>query len=94
LLYLVLAAAIIALCVAVCGVIGFVGLIVPHLLRMACTADNRLLIPLSALAGGILLCMADTAARLLGTGEIPVGVLTTLIGGPFFMVIFIRRKTG
>jgi iron complex transport system permease protein len=91
-LYLLLAAGIIASCVSVCGIIGFVGLIVPHLLRMACTADNRLLIPLSALAGGLLLCLADTGARLLGTGEIPVGVLTTLIGGPFFIFIFIRRR--
>jgi iron complex transport system permease protein len=91
-LYLLLAAGIIAACVSVCGIIGFVGLIVPHLLRMSCTADNRLLIPLSALAGGLLLCMADTGARLLGTGEIPVGVLTTLIGGPFFIFIFIGRR--
>jgi iron complex transport system permease protein len=92
LLYLLLASGIIAACVSVCGIIGFVGLIVPHLLRMACTADNRFLIPLSALAGGLLLCIADTSARLLGTGEIPVGVLTTLVGGPFFIFIFIRRR--
>ncbi|MDR2633088.1 MAG: iron ABC transporter permease [Treponema sp.] len=92
-LYLLLAAGITAACVSVCGIIGFVGLIVPHLLRMACTADNRLLIPLSALAGGLLLCVADNGARLLGTGEIPVGVLTTLLGGPFFIFMFIRRRT-
>ncbi|MDR2394554.1 MAG: iron ABC transporter permease [Treponema sp.] len=91
-LYLLLAAGIIAACVSVCGIIGFVGLIVPHLLRMSCTADNRVLIPLSALAGGLLLCMADNGARLLGTGEIPVGVLTTLLGGPFFIFIFMSRR--
>jgi iron complex transport system permease protein len=91
-LYLLLAAAITAACVSVCGIIGFVGLIVPHLLRRACTADNRLLIPLSALAGALLLGIADNCARLLGTGEIPVGVLTTLAGGPFFIFIFMRRR--
>jgi iron complex transport system permease protein len=94
LFYLLLGAAITAVCVSVCGVIGFVGLIVPHLLRMAVTSDNRLLLPLSALLGGILLCAADTCARLLSSGEIPVGVLTTLLGGPFFLFIFLRRKGG
>ncbi|GHV76998.1 corrinoid ABC transporter permease [Spirochaetia bacterium] len=92
--YLLLGAAITAVCVSVCGVIGFVGLIVPHLLRMAVTSDNRLLLPLSALLGGLLLCAADTCARLLSSGEIPVGVLTTLLGGPFFLFIFLRRKDG
>ena len=92
--YLLLGAAITAVCVSVCGVIGFVGLIVPHLLRMGVTSDNRLLLPLSALLGGLLLCAADTCARLLSSGEIPVGVLTTLLGGPFFLFIFLRRKDG
>jgi iron complex transport system permease protein len=94
LFYLLLGAAITAVCVSVCGVIGFVGLIVPHLLRMAVTSDNRLLLPLSALLGGLLLCAADTCARLLSSGEIPVGVLTTLLGGPFFIFIFLRRREG
>lgn len=81
-----------AACVSVGGVIGFVGLIVPHMLRMALSSDNRLLIPLSALAGGVLLLAADDAARLLGNGDIPVGVLTTLIGGPFFLYLFLHRR--
>jgi iron complex transport system permease protein len=92
LLYLLLGAAMTAVCVSVCGVIGFVGLVAPHLLRMGITSDNRLLLPLSALLGGLLLCAADTCARLLSGGEIPVGVLTTLLGGPFFLFIFIRRR--
>jgi iron complex transport system permease protein len=91
-LYLLLGSGISAVCVSVCGIIGFVGLIVPHLLRFSVTSDNRLLIPLSALAGGFLLALADTFVRLLGSGEIPVGVLTTLLGGPFFIYIFIRRN--
>jgi iron complex transport system permease protein len=92
LLYLLLGAAITAVCVSVCGVIGFVGLVVPHLLRMGGASDNRLLLPLSALLGGLLLCAADTCARLLSGGEIPVGVLTTLLGGPFFLFVFVRQK--
>jgi iron complex transport system permease protein len=91
--YLVLGASITAVCVSVCGIIGFVGLIIPHLLRYSVTSDNRLLIPLSALCGGLLLAAADTCVRILLSGEIPVGVLTTLLGGPFFIYIFIR-KTG
>jgi iron complex transport system permease protein len=94
LLYLLLGAAVTAVCVSVCGVIGFVGLVVPHLLRMGVASDNRLLLPLSALLGGLLLCAADTCARLLSAGEIPVGTLTTLLGGPFFLFIFVRRKGG
>jgi iron complex transport system permease protein len=90
-LYLLLGAAITAVCVSVCGVIGFIGLIVPHLLRFSVSSDNRILIPLSAVSGGLLLCIADTCARLLGSGEIPVGVLTTLAGGPFFIYLFLRR---
>jgi iron complex transport system permease protein len=92
LLYLLLGAAMTAVCVSVCGIIGFVGLIVPHLLRMGVASDNRLLLPLSALLGALLLCAADTCARLLSSGEIPVGVLTTLLGGPFFLFIFVRRR--
>lgn len=81
-----------AVCVCICGVIGFVGLIVPHLLRYMLTAKNRVLMPLSALFGAVLLLCADSAARILASGEIPVGVLTTLIGGPFFIFVFTRRE--
>ncbi len=81
-----------AFCVCVCGIIGFVGLIVPHLLRYRLSADNKILIPFSALSGALLLCIADNITRTLASGEIPVGILTTLIGGPFFVYIFIKRK--
>ncbi|MDR0562086.1 MAG: iron ABC transporter permease [Spirochaetaceae bacterium] len=90
--FLLLGAAITAVCVSVCGVIGFVGLVVPHLLRFSVTSDNRVLLPLSMLLGAVLLVSADTCARLLSGGEIPVGALTTLLGGPFFIYIFIRRR--
>jgi iron complex transport system permease protein len=91
-LYLLLGAAITASSVSVCGIIGFVGLVVPHLLRLSVSADNRMLLPLSSLLGALLLVIADDAARLIGTGDTPVGVLTTLLGGPFFIYIFIRRS--
>lgn len=94
LLYLILGSCITAACVAVCGIIGFIGLIVPHMLRFRFTSDNRVLIPLSALVGGMLLSIADNATRLLTTSEIPVGVLMTLIGGPFFIYIFVKRRKG
>jgi iron complex transport system permease protein len=58
---------------------------------MRYTADNRVLIPLSALLGGLLLMLADNATRLLSGGEIPVGVLTTLLGGPFFLFVFSKK---
>jgi iron complex transport system permease protein len=93
-LFLLLGACMTAVCVSVAGIIGFVGLVVPHLLRFAVSSDNRLLIPLAALLGAILLSAADMAARLIGSGEIPVGVLTTLLGGPFFIWVFMKRKNG
>jgi iron complex transport system permease protein len=77
-----------AACVSVSGIIGFVGLIVPHLMRMLVGPDHRVLIPVSALGGALLLSGADTIARNLLAAEIPVGVLTTLLGGPFFCYIF------
>lgn len=92
LIYLIIGACITAACVAVSGIIGFIGLVVPHMLRFRLTSNNRALLPLSALAGAIILSIADNATRLLSAGEIPVGVLTTLIGGPFFIYVFVRRK--
>lgn len=79
--------------VSLCGMIGFVGMVVPHLVRIVCGADHRLLLPVSALAGGMLLVVADTVARtVVAPGEIPVGVVTALIGGPFFLYLLVTRK--
>jgi iron complex transport system permease protein len=77
--------------VAVAGIIGFVGLIVPHLIRLLTGPDHRSLIPLSTLGGAVLLLAADTTVRAFLPGEIPVGVLTALLAGPAFLIIF-RRK--
>ena len=83
-----------AACVSVSGIIGFVGLIVPHLLRFLAGPDNRLLLPASLLAGAILLLAADTITRAVLPAEVPIGILTSLIGGPFFCYIFRRRQLG
>jgi len=80
--------------VAVSGLIGFVGLIVPHLLRLVIGADHRLLVPSSALLGAIFLMLADTLARtLMAPTELPVGAFTALIGGPLFLFLLRRELT-
>jgi iron complex transport system permease protein len=77
--------------VAVSGMIGFVGLIVPHLLRLAIGTDHRLLVPASFLGGATFLVAADTVARTaLAPAELPVGVVTALLGGPFFIWLLRR----
>jgi iron complex transport system permease protein len=89
---LVTASLVTAVCVSVSGIIGFVGLIVPHLMRFIVGPDNRKLLPASALAGAALLLGADTITRAVLPTEIPIGVLTAIIGGPFFCYIFRRRQ--
>jgi iron complex transport system permease protein len=91
-IYLVTASLLTAVCVSVSGIIGFIGLIVPHMLRFSLTSDNRVLIPLSALLGGMLLLLADSVSRVAFNVEVQVGVITTLFGGPFFIYIFIARN--
>jgi iron complex transport system permease protein len=79
--------------VSVSGMIGFVGMVIPHAMRMVVGADHRLLLPVSALAGGMFLTGADTIARtLLAPTEMPVGVVTALAGGPFFIYLLTSRK--
>lgn len=78
--------------VSVSGIIGFIGLVIPHLIRMTTGANHRWLIPCSALAGACLLLMADTLARtLVQPAEMPVGLLTSLLGGPYFMWLILRK---
>ena len=81
--------------VSVSGIIGFVGLIVPHFVRLSVGADHRVVLPVSALAGGMLLLAADTAARtVLAPLELPVGIITAILGAPFFLVLLRRTKRG
>jgi iron complex transport system permease protein len=81
-----------AAAVSVSGLIGFVGLVIPHLTRMLVGPDHRVLIPSSFLTGGIFLVFCDTLARSIsGSTELPVGIITALSGGPFF--IYLLRKS-
>ena len=90
---LALVALVTGVCVSIAGPIGFVGLIVPHLLRFIVGPDHRVLLPASALAGATFLVAADTVARLLiGYQEVPVGVVTGLLGGPFFLLLLWRYR--
>lgn len=81
-----------AVCVSVSGVIGFVGLLIPHMIRFITGPDNKKLIPLSMLAGASLLLVADTITRAVLPHEIPIGVLTALTGGPVFCWIFKKTR--
>lgn len=91
---LVVAALITASGVAVAGVIGFVGLVVPHAVRLLVGSDHRALLPLSFLAGAAFLTLADLGARLaLAPTEIPIGVITAFVGVPFFLVLLRRSIT-
>jgi iron complex transport system permease protein len=94
LILLATASVVAAVCVSVSGIIGFVGLLVPHIMRLLSGPDNRRLVPLSFLAGALLLLGADTLTRAVLPTEIPIGVLTALIGGPFFCYLFRRQSTG
>jgi iron complex transport system permease protein len=92
---ILLAAATLITAAAVCfvGTIGFVGIIVPHAVRLVWGPDHRSLLPLSAIGGAILMIVADTASRtLIPSSEIPVGVITAFVGAPFFLILLRRRK--
>ena len=79
--------------VSVSGMIGFVGMVIPHAVRMVVGSDHRLLLPASALVGGMFLVLSDTVARTaFAPAEIPVGIVTALAGGPFFLYLLIWRK--
>jgi iron complex transport system permease protein len=79
--------------VAYTGIIGFVGLVVPHLVRLMIGPDHRWLIPGSALLGASLLVLADTAARIIvAPAEMPIGILTAAFGAPFFLGMLLRQR--
>lgn len=94
-LLLAVVALLVASCVATSGVIGFVGLVVPHVLRLLGFQDHRKLLPLSLCVGGVVLLLADTLARsIIHPVELPVGVVTSLLGAPFFVYLLRQRKKG
>lgn len=81
-----------AMVVSIVGTIGFVGLIVPHAVRSITGSRHRLLMPLSVVVGGGFLCFCDIVARKMLPGETPIGIVTTLLGGPFFLHLLMRRR--
>ncbi|MGD9160205.1 MAG: iron ABC transporter permease [Desulfobacteraceae bacterium] len=93
-LFIFFATVISALTVVIGGIIGWVGLLIPHVARMITGPDNRILLPMSALIGAIYLLIADNIARLLFNMEIPIGIITSLVGIPFFAFILCRAKKG
>ena len=90
---LLLASVITAVCVSFLGIIGFVGIICPHVTKKLLGQDHRVTIPVSCLMGSLLLVLADTLSRSLGSGSaLPVGAITSLLGAPFFIAIILSRK--
>ncbi|MED5462595.1 MAG: iron chelate uptake ABC transporter family permease subunit, partial [Pseudomonadota bacterium] len=82
-----------AVSVTTVGVIGFIGLVVPHLIRIVAGSDHRIVVPASALAGGVLLVVADTLSRtLLAPRQLPVGALTATLGVPLFLILMSRYR--
>ena len=91
-IYIIIATMMVAAATASCGEIGWVGLIIPHMARMLVGADHKNLVPFSALLGGLFMLCMDTLARALPGGEVPVGILTALVGAPCFGFLLIRRS--
>jgi iron complex transport system permease protein len=93
LLAMAVASILAASAVSVAGLIGFVGLVVPHLMRMLTGTQHARLLPLAAAAGAALLVWADLGARtMLAPTELPVGILTAMLGGPYFIFLLYRKK--
>jgi iron complex transport system permease protein len=90
---IVLTALIVGICVAFAGIIGFVGLIIPHIVRILIGPDHTRLVPASFLAGGIFLLLADTLARsVIAQSELPIGIITAFCGAPFFIYLLRKKK--
>ena len=90
--FILVATLMVSAATAPCGSIGWVGLVIPHMARMIVGADHQVLIPFSALLGGLFMLFMDTIARTLPGGEIPVGILTAIIGAPCFGYLLIHNK--
>ena len=95
LLYAVLAALLTSISVSIAGLIGFVGLIIPHMIRLVSGSDHRTMFPLTFFVGGIFLVLCDTAARtVIAPGELPVGIVTSLLGVPIFLYLIRKQPEG
>lgn len=94
-IYMVVTSLLSAVAVCTCGIVGFVGLMIPHIVRGFAGSDHRLLLPLASLSGGIFLIWADVLARIvLKNTEIPLGVITSAIGAPIFVYMMVRKSYG
>ena len=94
-LYMILASVMIGFSVYAAGTIGFVGLIIPHVIRMLFGTDHKRMIPLCALTGAIFLIWADVACRvILRNAEMPIGILVSIIGAPCFIYLMVKRSYG
>ncbi|TCN90552.1 FecCD family ABC transporter permease [Shewanella fodinae] len=91
-IFIVSATLVTASAVAIAGIIGWVGLVVPHICRIITGANNRSLLPMSMAVGAILLLVTDTLARTVSSVELPLGILTAMIGAPFFLLLLMRRE--
>jgi iron complex transport system permease protein len=90
---LVVTSFMVSITVSQCGLLGFVGLVIPHLFRLFLGSDHRILVPACILGGGAYMVFCDLLARTLpGQGEIPTGVITALIGAPLFIILLKRPK--
>ena len=94
-IYMVVTSLLSAVAVCTCGIVGFVGLMIPHIVRGFAGSDHRFLLPLASLSGGIFLIWADVLARIvLKNAEIPLGVITSAIGAPIFVYMMVRKSYG
>lgn len=89
--FIVISTLIAALCVSLSGVIAWVGLMIPHASRLIIGQDNRYVIPFSVILGAIFMILCDSIARVISTGEIPVGIVTSILGGPYLLYL-LRKK--
>ena len=93
-LLLVITSLMVSIIVSLSGLIGFVGLVIPHIFRLVLGPDHRLLVPSCLLGGASYLILCDLLARILpSSGELPVGIITAMIGAPLFIVLLVRNKT-
>ena len=94
-IYMVVTSLLSAVAVCTCGIVGFVGLMIPHIVRGFAGSDHRFLLPLASLSGGIFLIWADVLARIvLKNTEIPLGVITSAIGAPIFVYMMVKKSYG
>ncbi|MDO5154052.1 MAG: iron ABC transporter permease [Eubacteriales bacterium] len=93
--YMVMTSLLSAVAVCTCGIVGFVGLMIPHIVRGFVGSDHRFLLPMAALSGGIFLIWADVVARvIISNSEIPIGVITSAIGAPIFVYMMVKKSYG